>query len=525
MVLGLIVAIITGQSGANYDLTRAVALWKEFGRFTAVDEYFWNSNPSYRIEHFEENRQLSAALVLAGKGDVNSLKGLAKNFSKNSRTWDMHDEEWLGSPKQKNLEGRTAMLIYKHLVNQYLDREPPNQILKQLRLLQKKKLIDKQWKDGRNLDDFVRELAETVKSSGKPPGTIEYAIDSLVDISDGDSRGNWQQSGWEPKEYKAIEAFGLDAIPALLLMLGSKKLSHSFEYAIMNRRAQITHVDSLVRDLIFRMTDGELASGSVEKQIVLGWLAAKRKGQVKEWIVSRLFVEPTDYHPYGDPWAFESLGKKYPYLLKWAYEEMIRRRIEPSAAIVGLKESNLSREAKLEILDKFLALDEDHVGSALSTARELDQARYDRTIARYIGAIPIKFDKTAKSSIRYALGTDNPEIWKLVKEKIDQGDTLMKMHLISHLGYGDSFGDKEIGRVMRLLIGYFDSKETVPPGVDIKLFDKLSDTHMQPGLTVGQVALETASTKGGGLTMPNISRTDRKGWEAIRKRIEEGYRD
>ena len=506
--------------GQDQEIQRSLKLWKEFGRPNAIDEYLWDNNPSYRREHFEESRELSVALSQTEKGDFKRIVEIAKGLLKSVRTWDMHDEEWLGSPKRENLEGRTAMLIYKHLVNDFLDKKPALPILDSLKKLQKKKLIDKRWKYGRTLAIFVSELGETVKSSGKPPGTLEYAIDKLSDISDADS--HWGESGWEPKEFKAIEAFGLDAIPTLVNMLGTKKLSHTFEHAIMNRRAQITHVDTFIHRLIFRITDDEMASGSIEKDVVLGWLDAKRKGKIKDWIISRLFVESKNHHPYGNPWAFESLAKKYPYLLKWAYGEMIHRKIEPAAAIRGLEESPLSREDKLEILDRFLALDYDHVGSALSVAHDMDMARFDKTILRYISEIPSSFNGKSTWAVRSALGTDNRQVWDLVKSKIDHADPLMKMQLLSCLGYGDNYNDVRASRAIQMLALYFDNKEVVSPKT--KVYKDQLKVELEPGLTVGQVALETASTKGRSLTMPEIPRKDKAGWQKIREQIESQYR-
>lgn len=525
MVWGLAVVLAFGQVGSKADISRALALWNEFGRPLAVDERFWDANPDYRFTHFEESRVLSVALASAEKGNLKQLEDFGESLTKGERTWDMNDEEWLGAPQEQNIEGRTAMLIYKHGVNQFLDGRPTIEVLDQLKALLKKKLIGKRWKFSRNLDDFVAELSETVKTSGKPPGTLEYAIDRLSEMTDADNRNNWQPpTPWHPKEYKAIEAFGLDAIPALVEMLGTKKLARSFEIGRMNKRSQVTHVDMIVRDLIFRMADGELASSSADKEVVLGWLDAKRKGKVKDWIVSRLFVKPKNYHAYGNPSAFISLGKKYPYLIKWSLEESIRRKIELGFVVYALEESNLGLESKFEILDRMLTLDYAQGYPALEAARKLDQSRYDRAVFRYIDLIPSKFSKKEYSEVRYALGTRNPEVWKLVRAKIDHGDTLMRMTLLSKFGYGDGWGNKQADLAILLLSEYFDSTEVVPHGTDMKAFMEADSVPWEPGLTVGQVALETASTKMGNHVKLDIPRKDKAGWQKVRKEIEDKYK-
>ncbi len=511
------------KAAENQDIQKSLRLWKEFGRPNAVDQNFWNGNPSYRTEHFEESRELSVALGQAEKGDLKPIEKVVISLAKKVHTWDMLDEEWLGSAKKFNLEGRTAMLIYKHLVNDYLDFKPVQPVLDSLKKLQKKNLIGKRWKFARSIDDFVIELTETAKPTDHPPGSIEAAVDNLTQINDPDFF-LWRQNGrkTEPQQYAPIRAKGLDAIPALANALGTRRLTRSFEPFVMNRRSQISPVSDFVRDLIKIIADDELASGSIDKKFVLDWYDAKQKGKIKDWIVSRLFVEPKNYHPYASPWAFESLAKKYPYLLKWAYGEMIRRQIEPSAAMRGLEESALSKDEKLEILDRFLALDYDHVGYALSIAHDMDMARFDKTILRYISELPSSFDGKPTWVACCALGTDNQQVWDLVKSKIDQADPLMKMQLLTCFRNGDNYHDVRASRAIQMLTLYFDNKEVVLPKT--KIVKTNLEVDLEPGLTVGQVAVEVASSKGMSLSKPDIPRKDKAGWQKIREQIESQYR-
>ena len=517
---------------AEFD--KALAIWREFGKPVEKIRYRVTDDLSYPNLHFHEGETLSEALPLADAGKYSQAEAVVeKARSVNGQRFEDCGDDWLGSRIDNSYESRTAMLVYKHLVNEYLDLKPADEVLKQLVSLQKCGLIKASRRsvsgDSRGIETFIEELKLTMSPTGSAQNSSQAAVDELVNLKRA-SRDPYgvTPSPEDPPQYKKILDFGLDAIEPLLNDLGSKKLTRTFLIGMMMGRSQVLTVDNFAEDLILRIANGDLGDsedGRLDKKMVQEWLAAKRSDKVEDWLLANLYFQDKEIGNYCNYRTFNALAVAHPHLLGKAFRIIQAAKADPHLALVALEKAKLSEKEKNEIRSGAVNADYNEAESALWHIHAHDMKKFDEALLGFLAKVQKLFDPKYADVSRFAIGTDNPKVWKLLKEKVDQADTPMKMCLLTMMGGADEglkpyvFNDKSA----KFLMAYFDVKDKVSPSIKYPVFPRFAFRETGEPRSVGQVALEAAAWAANVLH-DNVPKIDEAGWKKIRNQIEAKYK-
>ncbi|MBS1727403.1 MAG: hypothetical protein JST51_11835 [Armatimonadetes bacterium] len=432
---------------------------------------------------------------------------------------------WLGAPVDSSLSAQCAMAIYVHCANESLDPKIDREtVIKSLKTLAKYSLIAKaksslsiSGKQG--LEEFIRALELSSQPSKAPPGSVQAAVDDLVN-----AKLEWRNDG--KIQFDAVcnrvKSFSMDAVPALTDLIGSQKLSRTFIFGLNMRPNQIVTLGPIVNELLLSIANGDLGENhSLTKEDVQKWAAARKTGSVEKMLMSSLFRKDAD-GTYCNGDTFDAIAQNHPELLKQAYLEVRKAGVDDWIALRAIESSKLSKKQKRDLL--VLAAQGDGPDRLITTyiLHKFDQNEYDALLLRHYAKIPKTFNKDYASISNFALGTENPKVWDLLEKKIAKADTPMKMALLSSLGStGDEIRPIYPKLSIRLLRKYFDDTSTPK---DWKSNDELRQfvqLHGGPP-TVGQAALEAAAFASGILYVNVPDHISPAEWKSIRKRIEAG---
>ncbi len=364
MVLGSLCLFLFSQTTVQYskaDVEAALALWREYGKpvETKRKEFVGTtrSGVNFGGGHFTESEILSEALPLADGGKFDEAIKVLQSGDPD------YFDRWLGAPVDKTIASRTAMHIYTHLVNDFLDLTPAEQILNQLEKLNKLKLIgESKFRSSRGIDDFISQLRQTVQFTPARPNSVQAAVNDLVFIRIklgviGAPR-NLDDVKVLPVECERILSFGIDAVEPLMFRIESEKLTRSFFIGFNNSPSCVVGVDYFARYLILKIAKGDLGSDhpwDLTGPLIQEWLAAKRKGKVEEWLMGNLILPRQNGGYYCNYRSFEAVSVNYPHLLKKAVKVAREADIDSVWIMQAMERAKLSSQEKKALIEGKIA--------------------------------------------------------------------------------------------------------------------------------------------------------------------------
>ena len=205
-----------------------------------------------------------------------------------------------------------------------------------------------------NNADLLRSLKKTLVPSTAKPGSIDAAIDQLID----DDQASWfpLPIGDLDSKCMAIGMFGFQAVPALIAHLDDDRLTRSLAMEFINPRGETVRVNELANDLLIEISGDELythwpnrQTRLVPKDVAATWWNSVR-GQSEEAYFTHHVLPKEGGFPHQI--MLKVLATRYPARLPEIFVAALETHgsIAMGPLVEALGGSSLPREQKRALL-------------------------------------------------------------------------------------------------------------------------------------------------------------------------------
>jgi hypothetical protein len=345
---------------------------------------------------------------------------------------------------------------------------------------------------------YLEGLAATLKPSLAEPGSMEAAIDGLVEC-----RGTLEglrQNEAPDAAYEKVLLMGFAAMPELIKHLDDPRLSRAMRQAIMNSPAKT----KTVGDLAVEICENILGQPSDEDRGKLPPLTQK-ESILKRWSAAEKENEETYLRdhvlPRGKGVRFPNEGQlhiiavRYPQLLPEIYRTLLEKRPDlqswPVAERIG--KSDLSREEKVHLLEMGANRKElVHRHAALLQLRALDPASTDAILLKTLAQLPKKASAPVWASDEARIiiligGSESPEVWKATAAAAKRAEISLRLEILNGV-CRSGVGPPHVKEKLQLLAQFLDDPAVRVKDDDPKLYSGPSAAMQFPRITVGNFA-------------------------------------
>jgi hypothetical protein len=314
-----------------------------------------------------------------------------------------------------------------------------------------KQRIEKILKDQPQLksdatDWSLEGLDATINYQPAQPGTIEALIDDYL-LSGGTEGAMNIRSEEFGKAEKALIFKGFEAVPALIKLRESRRLTNHVMQGFNNFPSYSMNVGQVVNAYLQRLANNELGSNWLDRQkgatseddaLLAWWKNASEQGE-KTYVSENTIVIDKESRVKISRELLAIAQTRYPELLPLFYEEILKTDESSWLIADTLVASAAPVELKLKLLNQGIATNQqEHRNAALSQLQSLNKEQADEHLIRLLKAAP----KTAKEAYwtdqDAMLGglvseSTNEEVWNMLHKLLDRADLGMQMELIDHL--------------------------------------------------------------------------------------------
>jgi hypothetical protein len=378
-----------------------------------------------------------------------------------------------------------------------------------------------------NAEMFVESLEASLEPSTAEPGSLQFHIDSLVDVRLSKYTYGSHLEMLHPLQpshepLRTLLVAGFDSVPLLLDHLYDQRLTRSTWHAMFRGRSGYMTVGRFAH-AILRLFSG----GQQDRDDYEGWWAETR--ELDEASYFRELLTEAGIHPLQ---ADESqhaaalvLGHKYPTLLAEEYRTFLRApgQFPHESAHIGIALSNLPHATKVELLLEGAASDGDTRmrADALRTLRDLDEGAFAGAVAARLDLLDGALDR---SSPRYSDAivythlvqfTDNDAAWDALTRLAKRAEPALRVRILGRFGIEEDTSDPT--QAMSFVAGFLDDPDVRRREDDVRQCD--------PVLRWGSISVrDVAAYKLAGMleleSVPNPDWTRRQ-WRNLHTQINE----
>lgn len=312
--------------------------------------------------------------------------------------------------------------------------------------------------------DLPRALELAAAPGRGKPGTVEAAIDRLVDVTSTDNYMVGMKLSPHPA-YAEVAHLGFDAVPALLEHLSDDRATRTRPYALNGNPGSIYRVRDLARDLLEEFAEPGLGKLKHEHHktadLERWWTASQRIGE-KRYCVDHV-LDRTEPHARVN-WALvQVLRHKYPECLPEVYRRMAddRPNIYGSALAKAVAESSLPKETKRDLFVHAASSKSwHHRRDATEQLKAIDREAASKAIVVAIQDLPTMspelpdpLDWVARWLADEVVESNNPKAWAALGEEATKWPLTRQREAIAAMDRDD---DATRSERLRFLSQFFD---------------------------------------------------------------------
>lgn len=423
-----------------------------------------NRCPAMAVQCFQRgHEELARKLMTASAGVLN--RGGPSMVSAGGE-WMKHREQasYVGRPGDhpEVLLGGTA---WSYWLNQIVK---PQTDLKTAHTMMAKVLTTIPELNDEPRKSLLASLAASVEPTKAAPGTIEAAIDDLVNCT----RRSGTMAVMEAADtrYEKILLKGFDAVPALIRHLDDKRLTRSVMVGFNNFPTMPVTVgelaSQLLGDIIAEPGDGDWLNRQLGEtmdrgQAELWWRTAKETGE-EAYLIDHIFPSsPEATFPHGP--HLEIIASKYPQRLPEVYRKLLDEhpKLQSWDVVKTIAASNLPADEMLRLFrDGASRKNLLHQRPALE---QLNERVPDEANAILIGILRKLPKKTVdpvwraeESGISHlVMKSTSKEVWAAFAETCKRSHVSLRLELLEPLNY-PYVGDWQLQQRVNLLRQFLD---------------------------------------------------------------------
>jgi hypothetical protein len=299
--------------------------------------------------------------------------------------------------------------------------------------------------------NLLRSLELTLVPGKGKPGTVEAAIDSLIDVTATDQTGMLGSSAPDPR-YLKVARLGFAAVPALIEHLDDERLTRARKDPLNNFRGYHYRVRDVVCDLLQGLAGEDLGKDWLRRQqgdrldradVEKWWAEAKKVGEEEYFVRHVLDLKEDEHGPHRV--ILDVLANRYPEHLPDAYRRILDQRPElDGRGVAGaVAASSLPKEAKRDLFlhaagNKRL----EHRRDAIEQLREIDPKE---AVKALIGALKVMPDRRPDADqtmywteTRFAemvIEANDPQAWAALADAAERSTPRLRAELLTTMDY------------------------------------------------------------------------------------------
>lgn len=310
-----------------------------------------------------------------------------------------------------------------------------------------------QTADGPDPRPLLRSLEASLAPSTHAPGTVQRAIDDLVDAV-----------SYEDERYTSVLALGFGAVPELISHLDDERLTRIVKPGFNNFSPYHLRISHVVSDLLQQIAGEDLGSDWLERQqgyplestvVERWWIAARAQGEEAYLRAHVLPQDPTAQWPNAGPLAI--IAKRHPQYLPALYREAITRPNMQSYTIAkAITGSALPNDIKRQVfLEAAASPTLEHRRAALWELRPLEPESFVRILVDTLDALPNTpegpyWNSREAAFANVVMETEDPRAWDALLRTARRADVGLRMQLMAPMNY-DYIGEKQRAQRIRFL--------------------------------------------------------------------------
>lgn len=310
-----------------------------------------------------------------------------------------------------------------------------------------------------------------VPGKGKP-GTVDAAIDSLIDVTETDQSG-YMGTGTPDATYLKAARLGFAAVPALIDHLDDERLTRARKDPLNNFRGYYYRVGDVVSDLLQGLAGGDLGKDWLRRQqgyrleksdVEKWWSEANNVGEEAHFVRHALRVDKDGN--LRNRVMLDVLAHKYPRQLPALYRKFLEEKPTHYGRCVAdaVAESSLPDATKVELFNsaaknQVLSFRQD----AILHLRKLDPAKALELLIAELKNLPATpqeaYWRCPESRFAsFVRNWNEPTAWAALEAAAQRVDVGLRMELLNNVVRRD-LPDSTRKAVLSLLSKFLDDDE------------------------------------------------------------------